>query len=248
VQADLRDYEAVVFDLDGVLTDTAKVHAAAWKRLFDDFLRGRAEQTATAFDEFTEQDYLAHVDGKPRYDGVASFLAARGIDLPSGDPTDPPDAETVCGLGNRKDDLFHEALQTDGVQRFDTSVALVEALRGRGVRTAVVSSSRNCREVVERAGIADLFDERVDGVVVDEEGLPGKPDAAMFLEAVRRLGVSPDRAAVVEDAVSGVEAGRRGGFALVVGVDRHEQADLLLQHGADIVVRDLGELLPGAAP
>jgi beta-phosphoglucomutase family hydrolase len=248
VQIDLSRYEAVVFDLDGVLTDTASVHAAAWKRLFDDFLRRRAEQAGVPFEEFTEQDYLDYVDGKPRYDGVASFLASRGIDLPAGDPADPPGTETVCGLGNHKDELFHEALQTQGVDRFDTSVALVRALRDRGVRTAVVSSSRNCREVLERAGIAGLFEVRVDGVLLDAEGLPGKPHPAMFLEAARRLGVSPDRAVVVEDAVSGVEAGRRGGFALVVGVNRHGQAEALRHHGADIVVSDLGELDAGRVP
>lgn len=241
------DVEAVVFDLDGVITDTARVHAAAWKRLFDDFLRRHADDTGTAFAEFTEQDYLRDVDGKPRYDGVASFLASRGVDLAYGDPADPPGTETVCGLGNRKDELFHETLLEQGVQRFETSVAVLLALREQGTRTAVVSSSRNCREVVERAGLTALFDARVDGLVLDEEGMPGKPDPAMFLEAARRLGVSPAHTVVVEDAVSGVEAGRRGGFALVVGVDRHRQAAALRAHGADVVVQDLGELLPEGA-
>lgn len=245
MQTNLYSYEAAVFDLDGVLTDTARVHAAAWKRLFDDLLRRRAEATGTPFVEFTEQDYLATVDGKPRYDGVASFLASRGIDLPSGDPDDAPGSATVCALGNRKDEMFHAALHEHGVDRFETSVALVRTLREHGLRTAVVSSSRNCREVVERAGMTELFEERVDGVVLDETGLPGKPHPAMFLEAVRRLGVSPARAVVVEDAVSGVEAGHRGGFGLVVGVDRLGQRDALLAAGAHVVVGDLGELLDG---
>lgn len=248
MQTTLDAYEAVVFDLDGVLTDTALVHAAAWKRLFDDVLRRQAEQNATTFEAFTDDDYLTYVDGKPRYDGVASFLASRGIDLPYGEPTDVPGTQTVCGLGNRKDELFHAALQEQGVRRFESSVALVRGLRERGIRTAVVSSSRNCREVVERAGLTALFDERVDGVVLDEEGMPGKPDPAMFLEAARRLGVTPARTAVVEDAVSGVEAGRRGGFGLVVGVNRRDQADALRQHGADVVVKDLGELILDGAP
>jgi beta-phosphoglucomutase family hydrolase len=240
VQARLSDCDAVVFDLDGVLTDTARVHAAAWKLLFDELLRERGTP-----DEFTEADYLAYVDGKPRYDGVASFLESRGIELPYGEPTDPPDTETVCGLGNRKDALFHDALAEHGVDRFETSVALVRALREQGVQTAVVSSSRNCAEVVERAGMTELFAERVDGMTLEELDLPGKPEPAMFLEAVRRLGVAPERAAVVEDAVSGVQAGRAGGFGLVVGVDRHDQADTLREHGADVVVSDLGELLEG---
>lgn len=241
----MQDCDAVVFDLDGVLTDTARVHAAAWKALFDDVLRAHAARTGAPFVAFTEQDYLDLVDGRPRYDGVAGFLDSRGIDLPYGTPSDAPDADTVCGLGNRKDDLFHAALQEQGVDRFESSVELVRDLRSQGVRTAVVSSSRNCAEVVERAGMTELFDERVDGVELEEEGLPGKPDPAMFLLAVERLGVPPPRAAVVEDALSGVEAGRAGAFGLVVGVDRHDQADALRAHGADVVVRDLGELRVG---
>jgi beta-phosphoglucomutase family hydrolase len=243
-QAKLFGCAAVVFDLDGVLTDTARVHSAAWKLLFDGFLQGRARQTGTDFQPFTEADYVTYVDGRPRYDGVATFLDSRSITVPRGRPQDPPDANTVYGLGKRKDALFHAALERYGVDRFPTSVRLVEALRANGVRTAVVSSSRNCAEVVERAGLAHLFDDRVDGVVLDELGLPGKPHPAMFLEAARRLDVKPEETAVVEDAVSGVEAGRRGGFALVIGVDRHTQPDRLLAHGADVVVSDLGELLP----
>jgi beta-phosphoglucomutase family hydrolase len=235
--------EAVIFDLDGVVTDTATVHRVAWKQLFDDFLRHRAAQTGEPFAEFTDADYLTYVDGKPRYDGAASFLASRGIALPYGDPSDEPGSGTLCGLANRKNDLFQKVLSDHGVTRFETSVALIVELRGRGVRTAVVSSSRNCREVVERAGLTALFDAMVDGSVADELGLPGKPDPAMFLEAARRLEVPAARTAVVEDAVSGVEAGRRGGFAPVIGVDRVGQAGELLRHGADIVVQDLGELL-----
>lgn len=234
--------QAVVFDLDGVVTDTATVHRTAWKRLFDDFLRRRARETGQVFEEFTEADYLAHVDGKPRYDGAASFLSSRGIALSYGDPSDDPGTDTVCALANRKNLAFHEVLRERGVKRFDTSVTLIETLREQGLRTAVVSSSRNCREVVERAGLTTLFDARVDGAIAYELGLPGKPDPAMFLEAVRRLHVPAERAAVVEDAISGVQAGRRGGFAVVVGVDRVGNAEELRRHGADIVVRDLAEL------
>jgi beta-phosphoglucomutase family hydrolase len=240
---DLDDLDAVVFDLDGVLTDTARVHAAAWKRLFDDYLLARTRRDGTAFEEFTDENYLAHVDGKPRYDGVSSFLESRGIQLPFGDPSDTLGVETVCGLGNRKDELFRAALAEHGVERFASSVELVELLRARGVRTAVATSSRNGAAVVGQAGLSALFDVLVDGMVLAELGLPGKPHPALFLEALRRLDVEPGRAAVVEDAVSGVQAGRRGAFRLVVGVDRHEQADALRAHGADLVVRDLSELI-----
>src|SRR5215211_3355831 len=223
--------EAVVFDTDGVLTDTASVHAAAWKRLFDEYLRLRATR-----------------DGRPRYDGVAGFLASRGIELPWGDPDDPPDRETVCGLGNAKDGYFVAHLREHGAEPFPTSVAFVRGLRERGLRTAVVSASRNMVAVLESAGLRELFDAEVDGVEAARLGLPGKPDPALFLEAARRLGVTPDRAAVVEDALAGVEAGRRGRFAAVVGVDRGGQAAALAERGADVVVADLGELALEGGP
>jgi trehalose 6-phosphate phosphatase len=234
--------EAVVFDTDGVLTDTASVHAAAWKRLFDEYLQLRATRDGEPFRPFTEADYLRSVDGRPRYDGVAGFLASRGIELPWGDPDDPPDRETVCGLGNAKDRYFVAHLREHGAEPFPTSVAFVRGLRERGLRTAVVSASRNMVAVLESAGLRELFDAEVDGVEAARLGLPGKPDPALFLEAARRLGVTPDRAAVVEDALAGVEAGRRGRFAVVVGVDRGGQAAALAERGADVVVADLGEL------
>jgi alpha,alpha-trehalase len=240
--------EAVVFDTDGVLTDTASVHAAAWTRLFDEYLRLRATRDGEPFRPFEEADYLRHVDGRPRYEGVAGFLASRGIMLPWGDPSDPPGRETVCGLGNAKDRLFVAHLRADGAQAFPASVALVRRLRAGGLRTAAVSASRNMVAVLESGGLRGLFDVEVDGVEAERLGLAGKPDPALFLEAARRLGVAPGRAAVVEDALAGVEAGRRGRFAVVVGVDRVGQAAALVERGADVVVADLGELALEGGP
>jgi trehalose 6-phosphate phosphatase len=234
--------EAVVFDTDGVLTDTARVHAAAWKRLFDEYLERRTARLGGPFRAFEETDYLRYVDGRPRYDGVAGFLGSRGIDLPWGDPSDPPDRETVCGLGNAKDRSFVAHLGAHGAHAFPTSVAFVRRLRAAGLRTAAVSASRNMVAVLEAAGLRGLFDAEVDGVEADRLGLAGKPDPALFLEAARRLQVTPARAAVVEDALAGVEAGHRGRFGLVVGVDRGGQAAALAERGADLVVADLGQL------
>lgn len=234
---------AVVFDMDGVVTDTASVHAAAWKRLFDEYLETRADRTDGPFVPFDQnEDYRRYVDGRPRYDGVRAFLTSRGIDLPEGDPSDPRDRETVCGLGNRKNDYFLAHLREHGAEPYPSTVTLVRDLRARGIRTAIISASRNMTVVLEVAGLADLFEVRVDGVTSAEAGLPGKPDPAIFLEAVRRLGEAPERAVVVEDAIAGVEAGRRGGFALVVGVDRTGDPDSLRSAGADVVVSDLEEL------
>lgn len=229
-----------MFDLDGVITDTARVHAAAWKDIFDEFLAGRS-----AGGPFDDTDYLRYVDGKPRYDGVASFLASRIIDLPWGTSADAPGTATVCGLGNAKDQRFRERLATAGVDAFPGSVALVDAARRAGIRVAVVSASRNCRAVLEAAGIADRFDVRVDGIDADRLGLAGKPDPAIFLEAIDRLDVAPLRAVLFEDALAGVEAGRRGRFGLVVGVDRHDRAAELEASGADVVVTDLAEVAIG---
>lgn len=237
----LDELDAVVFDLDGIVTDTAAVHANAWKRLFDEYLAERAARTGEDFEEFTPEDYRRYLDGKPRYDGVASFLESRGIHLDHGDPDDS-NKETVTGLGNRKNDYFRTTLEEDGVDAFPSTVTLVRELQARGVKTAIISSSRNCVEVLEAAGLSDLFATKVDGVDSAELGLPGKPDPAVFLEAVGRLGVAPERAAVVEDALSGVEAGKRGGFGMVVGVDRTDDAEALAQYGADVVVGDLAEL------
>ncbi len=241
-------FDAVLFDLDGVLTETATLHAAAWKRMFDDFLHRRAEVSGQAFEPFDiEADYRRYVDGKPRYDGVRSFLASRGIELVEGQANDPPVADTVSGLGNRKNELVVELIETEGVKAFPGSVRLVEDLRRRGIHTAVVSSSANCAVVLRSAGIDHLFDAKVDGTVADELGLRGKPAPDTFLEAARRLQVAPERAVVVEDALAGVEAGRSGGFGLVIGVDRTDQAQALRDHGADLVVADLDELGPSTA-
>jgi trehalose 6-phosphate phosphatase len=239
----LRAFDALLFDLDGVVTRTAAVHAAAWKRLFDEYLDRRARRTGEPFRPFDiEEDYLTYVDGRPRYDGVGSFLESRGIALPSGTPGDGPDQETVRGLGGRKNAYFREQLRAGGAEVFDTTVDLIRAAKAHGLKIAVVSSSKNCAEVLDAAGLAELFDARVDGVELERLALPGKPAPDMFLEAARRLGAEPGRAAVFEDAVSGVRAGRAGGFGLVVGVDRAGQAAALREAGADLVVSDLGEL------
>jgi alpha,alpha-trehalose phosphorylase len=243
----LQDFDAVLFDLDGVLTTTRVLHAAAWKRTFDEFLAdwdARHETSSEPFDDHA--DYAAHVDGKARQDGVRDFLASRGIELPEGEPDDPPERETVWGLGNRKQLLVEEELERAGVEVFPGSVAWVRELREAGLRTAVVSSSRNCEAVLDYAGITNLFDTRVDGETALDLDLPGKPAPDMFLEAAERLAVAPARAMVVEDALAGVEAGRAGAFGLVIGVDRDGHADDLAAHGADVVVADLSELL--AAP
>ena len=238
-------FDALLFDLDGVLTKTAKVHAAAWKEAFDQFLSARAESTGEPFQPFdAAADYAQYVDGKPRYDGVRDFLASRGVTLPEGDPSDPPGNGTVCAVGNRKNDLVLEKLDSDGIETYDGSVALLRWAHGAGLATAVVSSSRNCQAVIEAAGIADLFDARVDGVVAAERGLAGKPAPDTFLEAARELGVPPERAVVFEDALAGVEAGRAGAFGLVVGADRKGDPDGLRGHGADIAVTDLATLIP----
>jgi len=235
---------ACLFDLDGVLTQTAKVHAAAWKLMFDEYLRQRAQQHGEQFVPFDPvQDYDQYVDGKPRYDGVRSFLASRGIELPEGTPSDPPSAETVDGLGNRKNEIVLRMIHEDGVQPYEGSVRYVEAARAAGLRRAVVSSSTNCRDVLAAAGMLDLFEQIVDGHVAEREHLNGKPAPDTYLAGARAVGVSPDHAAVFEDALAGVEAGRRGSFAFVVGVDRVGQAEALKAQGASVVVRDLAELV-----
>jgi beta-phosphoglucomutase family hydrolase len=235
---------ACLFDLDGVLTQTAKIHAEAWKQTFDEYLHRRADRGDEPFKEFDKvADYDEYVDGKPRYDGVRSFLQSRGIELPEGDHDDPPSKETICGIGNRKNDLVLELIKERGVEAYDGSVAFVKAARDAGLRRAVVSSSANCRDVLIAAGIEDLFEARIDGVVADEQHLRGKPAPDTFLAGARALGVEPARAAVFEDALAGVQAGRDGHFGFVVGVDRVGQADALRRHGASVVVSDLDELL-----
>ena len=235
---------ACLFDLDGVLTQTAKVHAKAWKQMFDEFLKRRAESHGAEFVPFDEHDdYDSYVDGKPREDGVRDFLASRGIHLPEGTPDDPPEAETVYGLGTRKNNIVMDIIRRDGVQPYDGSVRYLKAARDAGLRRAVVSSSHNCKDVIEAAGIADLLEARVDGDTAVERHLKGKPHPDMFLAGAQELGVEPAQAAVFEDALAGVESGRAGKFGFVVGVNRVGQRDALKEHGADIVVDDLAELL-----
>lgn len=236
-----------LFDLDGVLTDTAAVHAAAWKEMFDEFLRTYAEQHAAQFVPFDAgAEYNAYVDGKPRVDGVRDFLTSRGITLPEGTPADPPSAMTINGLGNRKNQAVLRRIRTDGVRVFEGSRKYLEAARQAGLRRAVVSSSANTREVLEVTGLAQYIEERVDGVTIREEHLRGKPAPDTFLTAAKRLGADPSVCAVYEDALAGVQAGRAGAFGIVVGVDRVGQADELKAHGADIVVTDLAQLLDEA--
>lgn len=238
---------ACLFDLDGVLTDTASVHTRAWKAMFDDFLRPRAERTGEPFVAFDAgADYLRYVDGKRREDGVRSFLASRGIVLPEGGPDDPPDAETVLGLGNRKNQMFHEILRRDGIEVFEGSRRYLQDASAAGLGIAVVSSSANTEEILDITGMAGYVQHRVDGVTMREEHIAGKPAPDSFLRAAELLDVTPARSAVFEDALAGVAAGRAGNFGYVVGVDRVGQAEELRRNGADIVVTDLAELLEAA--
>ena len=237
-------YVAVVLDLDGVLTDTAALHVAAWTRLFDSYLHRRGGVAGEDHRRFTEADYRRYLDGKPRYDGVHDLLAARGISLPYGDPADPPDRETVCGLGNRKAEAVRAQRAAGGLRPSPDALGFVRAARAAGLRLGVVSASRNAAAVLSAVRLRDRFDILVDGEVAQELGLAGKPDPASFLEAARRLGATPASTVVVEDAVAGVEAGRRGGFGLVVGVARTRSPAELRAAGADAVVGDLGRLVP----
>jgi beta-phosphoglucomutase family hydrolase len=237
---------ACLFDLDGVLTQTARVHAAAWKQMFDDYLSTRADGTGEEFVPFdSSADYGEYVDGKPRQDGVRSFLASRGIELPEGEDDDSPGRESVRGLGNRKNQIVLQLIHEQGVEPYEGSVRYLEAARAAGLRRAVVSSSTNCRDVLIAAGIEDYFEARIDGIVAEREHLAGKPAPDTFLAGARALGVAPEEAAVFEDALAGVAAGRAGGFACVIGVDRVGHAAGLREHGASIVVDDLTELLDG---
>ena len=236
-------FDAFLFDLDGVITRTASVHAGAWKQLFDEFLARRASRTASPFMPFDiETDYRRYVDGKPRIAGVQSFLTARGIEVPMGEFGDDAEQETVHGLSQRKDFLFLKLLADVGVQVFDSAVALVRAARQQGIRTAVASSSHHCAEILHSANLTALFEAHVDGIALDRLGLAGKPAPDMFLEAARRLNVLPARAAVFEDATTGVEAAHAGGFGLVVGIGTAAHAADLLKRGADHVVADLREV------
>lgn len=235
---DWNEYDAALFDLDGVITPTAEVHMRAWDQMFNDFLRGRG-----IAEPYTDDDYFTYVDGKPRYDGVRSFLASREIELPDGEATDLPEADSVAGLGNRKNVDFERILRTEGVEAYPGSVELVKALVARGTQMAIVSSSRNAAAVLTAAKMIDYFPVIVSGKEAGERGLPGKPAPDTFLDAAKQLGVPKARAVVFEDALSGVAAGRAGDFGLVVGVDRGVGTQALLTNGADIVVADLRELL-----
>jgi alpha,alpha-trehalose phosphorylase len=238
-------FDAVLFDMDGVVTATAEVHAHAWKKMFDEYLSQRALHRDEPFRPFEiGTDYLLHVDGKPRLAGVHDFLVSRDISLPQGTPDDPPEAETEWGLGNRKNEMVHEVIRTQGVRAFPGSIAVLHRLREQGVRTALVTSSTNAQLTLGAAGVAELFDTCVDGTVAADENLEGKPAPDTYLTAARRLGATADRAVVIEDAISGVQAGRRGNFGLVIGVARGANPDELRRNGADLVVGDLGELLP----
>jgi len=236
-------FTAVIFDLDGVITDTAAVHSAAWKRMFDEYLHGFALKTNTKFRTFTHgEDYLPYVDGKPRYKGVESFLKSRGIDLNYGDPTDPPNAETICGLGNRKNQIFNQAIANGEVKVFESTVTFIYQLQSYGIHIGVASSSKNCRAVLNAVNLLDLFETVVDGMVSAEIGLKGKPEPDIFTTACDNLGVRYDQAVIIEDAVSGVQAGRNGGFGLVLGIAREDNASELIVNGADIVITDLVEI------
>lgn len=235
-------FEAVIFDMDGVITKTAITHAAAWKKMFDEYLQKRAEKLGETFVEFTQNDYLAFVDGKPRYKGVASFLESRGIELPFGDLSDEAGNETVCGLGNRKNDSFNEVIERDGVEVYESTAKLLEELKTAGIKLGVASSSKNCVTVLEAVDLLKVFGARVDGVVSAELGLHGKPEPDIFTTACKMLGAEPSKSIVVEDAVSGVQAGAKGKFGLTLGIARENNEKELAENGADFVVADLEEI------
>jgi alpha,alpha-trehalase len=233
----LSDIDGAIFDMDGVITRTAEIHAKAWKQLFDEFLARLG--MSPPFD--LDIDYRRYVDGRPRYDGVHGFLESRGIALPWGSPDDEPGWQTICALGNRKDEYFHERVSRDGVRVFDSTVDLIKQLRAAGRKTGVFTASRNASSILSAAGVDGLFDERIDGIQAEALGLPGKPSPAVLLELTRRLGLQPARTAVFEDAIAGVEAGRAGGFGVVVGLNRGSHDGELLRHGSTVEVKDLAE-------
>jgi beta-phosphoglucomutase family hydrolase len=245
MEINVSNFDAILCDLDGVITQTAILHAAAWKRLFDDYLKKSAARTGTTWKPFKlDEDYRLYVDGKSRYDGVRDFLKSRNIDLPLGSSDDSSDRETIYGLGHKKDEYFEAALPEKGVVVYPSTVRYLRQAKDAGLKIAVVSSSHHCRDIIDKAGLTDLFDARIDGHEIDRLHLPGKPAPDAFLEAARRLAVQPHKAIVIEDALAGVQAGHAGGFGLVIGVNRRNQAEALRQQGADIVIADLDELLP----
>ncbi len=235
-------FDAVIFDMDGVITKTAITHAAAWKKMFDEFLQKHAEKTGDEFKEFTQADYLAYVDGKPRYKGVASFLESRNITIEFGDTSDEPGKETVCGLGNRKNEAFNEVIARDGVEVYESTAQLLNELKAAGIKLGVASSSKNCAPVLEAVNMLEIFGARVDGVVSAELGLSGKPEPDIFTTACEMLKSTPAKAIVVEDAVSGVQAGSKGKFGLTLGIAREDNEKELAENGADFVVTDLEEV------
>ena len=238
-----KEYKAFIFDLDGVITQTAKVHAAVWKQMFDEYLKEKSSSSKDFVPFDINNDYRKYVDGKPRYDGVKSFLDSRGIEIPFGSPDDSPDRETVCGLGNRKNQLFHKNLKKNGVETYENAVDLIQRIQDRHIKTAVVSSSKNCSAVLKAAKLDKVFDVQVDGIISEKMNLKGKPHPDIFLEAAKRLNSEIKKSVVVEDALAGVEAGRRGGFGCVIGVDRIGRGSDLKNKGADIVVSDLSQIL-----
>ncbi|MDP8217412.1 MAG: HAD-IA family hydrolase [Candidatus Theseobacter exili] len=236
------NFDSVVFDMDGVITKTAVVHTRAWKTAFDDYLHFRENMYNEPFMEFTDQDYLEYVDGRPRYQGVKCFLQSRNISISFGHPSDLPQKKTVCGIGNLKNRKFKEIIKRDGVEAYSSTVALAKDLKKKKIGIAVVTSSKNCKDVLSSAGIQRLFTIRIDGIVSSALGLKGKPAGDIFVTAANELGVLPERSVVVEDAKTGVQAGRNGGFGLVIGVARQDNESELLENGADVVVKDLEEV------
>jgi len=237
------NFNAVIFDLDGVITKTALVHATAWKKMFDDYMKDREIKYGEPFKEFTHtEDYLPYVDGKPRYKGVESFLKSRNINIPFGDPSDSPGRGTCCGLGNKKNIVFNEILYNDGVEIYESTVELIKELKQKGVQIGVASSSKNCKSILESSKLEHLFETRVDGIVSEELGLNGKPEPDIFTTACDNLNVAYKSAVIVEDAVSGVQAGAKGNFGLTIGIARENNEKELKENGADIVVKDIGEL------
>ncbi|MGD9014464.1 MAG: trehalose-phosphatase [Candidatus Omnitrophota bacterium] len=241
----MNDYyfDAVIFDLDGVITKTALIHAKAWKLVFDEYLQMREKRNNESFREFThESDYLTYVDGKPRYDGVKSFLESRGIKIPFGQPNDPPEKETICGIGNRKNSKFLEIIKTEGVQVYPSTIEFIKELRQSGIRTGIISSSKNCQYILQALGIENLFQTRVDGQVSVQQKIKGKPAPDIFLAAAGNLGAIPARTVIVEDAISGAQAGRDGGFGLVIGLARQDNESALVENGADVAMKDISAI------
>jgi beta-phosphoglucomutase family hydrolase len=238
----MLNFHGAIFDMDGVITRTAAVHSLAWEKMFDEYLHNREKEHHEPFREFTRADYLSFVDGRPRYKGVETFLKSRRINIPPGEPGDDPEKETVCGLGNRKNEIFNKLIEDEGVGIYDSTLKLIKELLNKGVKVGVATSSKNCSRILEKAGITNLFETRVDGVVSAELGLKGKPEPDIFTTACDNLGVEYHRAIVVEDAVSGVQAGARAKLGLVIGVARENNSQELKANGADVVVGDLSEL------